>query len=75
MFPYGGYRNFLVATDVFSHKMFAKLLKTKSSKDTMIAMKEIFSEIGIPESVQADKGKLEFHSNTFSKILNLKLFY
>jgi Integrase core domain len=48
---------FLTAVDVFSRRIFARALKTKSAKDVQLAFDAIFKEANIfPSVLQTDRG-------------------
>jgi hypothetical protein len=58
-----GYNSYLLAIDVFSHRIFCKALKSKRAEEVQNALKEFFEEAHIiPEKIQTDQGT-EFTGN------------
>ena len=57
MFESDGFKNFLLAIDVFSSKVFAVPLKSKSSEETAAALKTIFNKFGTTiTKIESDQG-------------------
>ena len=59
----------LVAIDAFTKKATVELLKRKTAKEVVIAMKKVFETLGIPKMVYTDEGS-EFTNNDFKKFLD-----
>lgn len=58
----------LVAIDPFTKRATVALLKKKTSKDVLEAMKHVFEELGIPEMIYTDEGS-EFVNKEFSDLM------
>lgn len=57
MFEYNSYKYFIAAVDIFSSKLFAEPLKSKTSEETASALKTIISKFGAPiTKIESDKG-------------------
>lgn len=69
MFEHGGFKYFLLLVDVFSSKVFVKLLKTRETNEILTAFKSIQSSFGSQIYViQADR-ESAFLSKTFKDYL------
>lgn len=65
-----GYKYILLAIDIFSRKVYAEPLKTKSESEVTKAFEKIISENDVtPKVVSSDNGS-EFTNRNFKKLLN-----
>ena len=57
-YDYNGYKKLLVVVDVFSRKIFARILKTKSKKEVQEAFQSIFQDAGTtPTYLSSDRNE------------------
>lgn len=57
MFEFNSFKYFLLAVDIFSSKLFAVPLKSKSSEETALALKKVFEKFGAPITlIESDQG-------------------
>lgn len=66
MYPFKGFKNFLIVVDVFSHHIFIHLMKSKSKKEVIEGFQKIFDRFGNPEECQTDSER-EFTCNETKK--------
>ena len=54
-YDYKGFTKLLVVVDVYTRKIFARPLKTKTTKEVQDAFRSIFQEAGIPSYIGSDR--------------------
>ncbi len=63
MYTFNGYTTFLLCIDIFSRRIFCRLLKSKQASEVERAFMSIFSAAKIkPEKIETDQGS-EFRNN------------
>ena len=65
MWPWDGFKFFLVVIDIFSRRIFTHLLKSKKAQEVSDAFKVVFKDAGVvPAKIEVDQGK-EFNPHFF----------
>lgn len=64
-----GFKNVLIAIDVFSRYAFCQPAKSKAAKDVLPALQKLFSGPRIPRVIRTDKGR-EFNNKNVSTFLD-----
>lgn len=71
-YDYKGFKKLLVVVDVFSRKIFARILKTKSKQEVQDGFKSIFQEAGTtPSFLSSDRN--EYINLSIANLLTLLL--